>query len=299
MTWLHLLGAFMFHGVLFSFMMPARQAIIPQLVGTSQLNNAIALDAAAMSVTTMPAPALAGLLYVSIGPDGVYFVLAGMEIAAIVLTAFVPKVDRSAGNSGKPMLGEIKAGLSYIRNRHLILVLLFMGLVTTLLAFPFRILMPVFVVDVYRREADAMGLLVVLMGLGSLMGALFIATLGRGQRGIFLIAGSFISGIALLLVSTIPIYFAAVGIMVLLGLGDAARRTVNQALIMEQVEDEYRGRVMSVFMMNFGLIPLGVVPAALIAEWLGGQVSIGILAVLLLVVSSVVLITQKQLRETP
>ena len=179
------------------------------------------------------------------------------------------------------------------------LVLLFIGLGTTLLAFPFRILMPVFVVDVYGRAADSMGLLVALMGLGSLVGALSIASLGKGQRGLLLIAGSFLSGIALLLVSTIPVYFAAVGIMVLLGLGDAARRTINQALIMEQVEDEYRERVMSVFMMNFGLIPLGVLPAAAVAEWLGAQVSIGILAVLLLVVTSIVLVTQKQLRQTP
>ena len=68
---------------------------------------------------------------------------------------------------------------------------------------------------------------------------------------------------------------------------------------MEEVEDEYRGRVMSVFMMNFGLIPLGVLPAAVIAEWLGVRVSIGILAVLLLVITSIILVTQKQLRETP
>ena len=178
-------------------------------------------------------------------------------------------------------------------------MLLFIGLATTLLASPFRVLMPVFVVDVYHRDADSMGLLLALMGLGSLLGALFIASLGRGKRGLLLIAGSFVSGIALLLVSTVPVYFAALAIIVSIGLGDAGRRALNQALIMEQVEDEYRGRVMSVFMMNFGLIPLSVIPAAAVAEWRGGQVSIGILAVLLLVVTSIVLVTQKQLRETP
>ena len=298
-TWVHLLGAFMLQGFLFAFMMPARQAFIPQLVGANRLSNAIALDAAGMSVTTMVAPAAAGFLYVALGPEGVYFVIAGMEFSAVVLTAFIANLDSSSVKSSKPMLGEIAAGLSYIRSRHLVLILLIMGLVTTLLAFPFRILMPVFVVDVYHREADAMGLLVALMGLGSLLGALFIASLGKGQRGLLLIVGSFLSGIALLLVSTIPIYFAAVGIMVLLGLGDAGRRTINQALIMEEVDDGYRGRVMSVFMMNFGLIPLGVLPAAAVAEWLGGQVAVGILAVLLLVVSSIVLVTQKQLRQIP
>ena len=198
-TWLHLLGAFMFHGVLFAFMIPARQALIPQLVGREQLNNAIALDAAAMSVATMVAPAAAGLLYVTIGPGGLYFIIALMELSAVVLTAFIAHVDGSSVRSSKPMLGEIAAGLSYIWQRPLVLVLLFMGLATILLAFPFRVLMAVFVVDVYGRAADSMGLLVAVMGVGSLLGALCIASLGKGQRGLLLIVGSFLSGIALLL----------------------------------------------------------------------------------------------------
>ena len=85
--------------------------------------------------------------------------------------------------------------------------------------------------------------------------------------------------------------------MIILGLGDAIRRTLNQTLILEIVEDQYRGRVMSVFMMIFGLMPLGVVPGGLAIELLGGQAAIAILAVGLLVVSVVLLITQKQLRE--
>ncbi len=94
-------------------------------------------------------------------------------------------------------------------------------------------------------------------------------------------------------------YFVAVGIMLLLGLGDAGRRTLNQSLIMEQVEDRYRGRMMSVFMMNFGLMPLGVLTAGLVAEILGGQWAIGILAVALLVFTTIILVTQRRLRQMP
>ena len=67
-TWVHLLVASMFQGALFSFLMPARYAIIPTLVGRENLNNAMALSAAAMSVTTLVAPAVAGVLYASSGP---------------------------------------------------------------------------------------------------------------------------------------------------------------------------------------------------------------------------------------
>ena len=68
---------------------------------------------------------------------------------------------------------------------------------------------------------------------------------------------------------------------------------------MEEVEDRYRGRVMSVFMLNFGLMPLGVLPAGTLAEYLGGQAMVGILAVLLLGVTTLVLVTQRRLREMP
>ena len=85
--------------------------------------------------------------------------------------------------------------------------------------------------------------------------------------------------------------------MIPLGLGDAGRRTLNQSLIMEIVEDRFRGRVMSVFMLNFGLMPLAVLPTAIMVDIFGGRVIIGILAVLLFVVTTLVLITQKELRE--
>ena len=100
-----------------------------------------------------------------------------------------------------------------------------------------------------------------------------------------------------MLVAAIPLYYAAAGLMILLGLGDAGRRTLNQALIMEEVDDQYRGRVMSVFMMNFGLMPLGVLPAGVLAERFGGQFAVMLLGVLLLLTTIAVLATQRRLRE--
>lgn len=298
-TWVHLLVASVLNGALFSFMMPARQAIIPQLVGREQVSNAMALNASGMSIATLTAPSVAGVLYAVIGPAGVYYLMAAMALVAVVMTGMIPKLGGGPIKTDVPMVRDIKEGLSYIRQSPLVLVLLVMGLSTTLLAMPFRSLMPVFVVDVYRRGPESLGLLMSIMGVGSLVGSLFIASLGRSRRGLLLIGGSYISGIALVLVALFPSYAAAVGFMVLLGLGDAGRRTLNQALIMEEVEDQYRGRVMSVFMMNFGLMPLGVLPAGIAAEFLGGRAAIGILAVLLLLTTTTILVTQRRLREMP
>ena len=296
-TWIHLLSVSMIQGAQFAFLMPARQALVPQLVGRDNLTNAMSLDAAAMSVTTLLAPSIGGVLYTRIGPAGVYFLIAGCGMVAVMFTAFVSASGGSAGRPSVPMKSDIIEGLRYVVRSPVVLILLMMGLATALLAMPFRFLMPVFVVDVYHRGPESLGLLVTIMGVGSLFGALFIASIGRRRRGLLLIFGSFITSVALLLVASIPIYYAAAGFMVLLGLGDAGRRTLNQALIMEEVEDRYRGRVMSVFMMNFGLMPLGVLPAGAIAQRWGGQFAIGLLGVLLLVTTFAILLTQRRLRK--
>ena len=120
---------------------------------------------------------------------------------------------------------------------------------------------------------------------------------GCTTRGFILIVTCFVSAIGLLLVATIPFYYAAVVFMLIIGLGDAGRRNLNMALIMEITEDQYRGRVMSVFMMNFGLIPLGVLPMAIVADLVGAQVAVGLFATLLLVTSSAIFATQRRLRE--
>ena len=211
----------------------------------------------------------------------------------------IPKSGSGASRRPAPVASDIWEGLVHIWRSPLVLILLIMGLATSLLAMPFRFLMPIFVVDVYRTGPEAMGLLVTIMGGGSLAGSLFIASLGKSRRGLLLIIGSVISGVALLLIAIIPVYAIAALLMLPLGLGDAGRRTLNQSLIMEEVEDRYRGRVMSVFMLNFGLMPLGTLPASSLAEIIGAEAVIGILAIALLAFSAIVLLTQKRLREMP
>lgn len=296
-TWYHLLATGTIKGVLWSFMGPARQAVIPELVGKDRLSNAVALNAAGMSVMTLAAPAIAGILYARIGPDGVYYLIAAMEFTAVVLTTTISMPFRVSKQRKAAMVSEIKEGLSYIRQNNLVLVLLIVGLVSVLLAQPFRFLLPVFVVDIYDRDSKAMGLMLSMIGFGSLAGSLFVASLGKGRRGWVLIAASFASAIGLLLVAAVPSYFVALAIMVMLGLGDAGRRSLNQSLIMELVDDRYRGRVMSVFMMNFGLMPLGVLPVGFAIDLVGGQTAMAILGGLMLATVVLLVVTQKSLRD--
>ena len=91
-----------------------------------------------------------------------------------------------------------------------------------------------------------------------------------------LLLTSMLSGIAILLAAITTTYAVALVIMVLLGIGDSGRRALNASLIMEETDDEYRGRVMGVYMMNFGLIPLGALPLGYIAQWFDVRLSFAV-----------------------
>jgi len=298
-SWQYLFVSAMIQGGLFAFMMPARQSIIPQLVGKENLANAMALNAAGMSAMTMGAPALAGWLYANMGPWNVYYVIAGLASMSVILTSFIPNMQRDIEQRTDIaiMFRDIGDGIRYISSQRILLVLLLVGLVTTMLAMPFRFIMPVFVVDIYKMGPQAMGLLVGMMGVGALVGALYVAAVGRKNRGKLLILSSFLSAIGLLLVAIVPIYSFGLVVMLLLGLGDTGRMTINQSLLMEIADEKYRGRVMSIYMLNFGLMPLGVYPAGILSDVLGGQIVVGAMGLMLLVIAVVILFTQHHLRR--
>ncbi|HIK98407.1 MAG TPA: MFS transporter, partial [Dehalococcoidia bacterium] len=93
LTWQYLLVASMIQGLYFAFMMPARQLMIQKTVGKELMSNAVSLNSAAMSLTTMVAPAIGGVLYGFVGPEGVYLVVACLNIVAIMFMTQLPRFD--------------------------------------------------------------------------------------------------------------------------------------------------------------------------------------------------------------
>jgi predicted MFS family arabinose efflux permease len=151
------------------------------------------------------------------------------------------------------------------------------ALSTALLAMPFRTLLPVQIEEVFKLEVEALGLMLSMIGVGALFGSLVIASLSRNsRRGWVLLITSMLSGGAILLAAFTTSYSVALVIMILLGVGDSGRRALNSSLIMEQTDDEHRGRVMGVYMMNFGLIPLGAIPLGFITAFLDVRVAFAI-----------------------
>ncbi len=296
-SWVHLLVAAIAQGAMWSFWGPANNALIPQLVGIDRIGNAVALNATSISIMVLLGPAVGGVLYATTGPEGAYFAITGARIVALLLTSLVHRPPREERTTGVSMVSEIASGLKYVLASPLVLLLLAMGLSIVVLVQPFGYLLPTFVGDVYERSSESYGLLLSIGGLGSLVGTLIIASMGKWKRGLVLISGSLVTGVSIILIAALPYYGAALAIMLFLGLGESARRALTQALILEQVDDLFRGRVMSLYMMEFGLMVLGVVPAGFAIDRFGSQPVFAVMGAMLLTVAIVVLVTQKRLRD--
>ena len=131
--WVHLFFASLLQGMTFAFQMPARQAILPRLVGKENITNAVALNSAGMGVMTIIAPGIAGVLYGFAGPESVYFAVAGISALAVVLTSRLPRFLPELNSAKKNVFEDISEGLKYTWNNRLVFVLLISGLTSALL----------------------------------------------------------------------------------------------------------------------------------------------------------------------
>ncbi len=296
-TWFHLLASGMLHGGVWAFMSPARQGLIRDLVGRERLANAVALTGAGLSVVSLVAPALGGVLYTLLGPDGASYLSAAIGLGSVVLIGVIPRQPRAAAAARSNVIHEIGSGLSYIWKDKLTLMVIGTVFATMMLIYPVLTLLPVLVRDVFHRGSEAFGLLVSMLGLGSLAGSLAAAWLGRWRRGLLLIMGNAAAGAALVAVAYVQLWHAAVAIMVIVGLSEAGRRALSQALIMERVDDEHQGRVISVYTMSFGLTPIGALPAGFAVDLIGIGPTIALLGGIMLGVSAIVFTTQRGLRQ--
>ena len=289
-TWYHLLAASAMQGSVMPLVMPARQAITPQLVGMDRLTNAIALNAMVMSLTTMAVPVMAGTLIAEIGVEPVYYVIAGMYVLAVLFTTRLPKVEVPPRGRQTTVFGDIRDGFRYVFDNRVILVLLILSFATIIFAMPIRFILPIFAKEVFMVEADGLGVMMSAMGLGSLGGTLVIAFIGKvSRRGLALAVSGMLSGLVLLGFAAtsyfVPVFATGIAILVVVGMIQASRMTLTSSLMMEYTNQEYRGRVMSIFGLNMGIMPAGVLPVTLVAERLGAPVALGIMAGMLIFVA--------------
>ena len=291
----HLIVASVAQGIMWAFLVPARQSLIPDLVEEKLTVNAIALSGSGMALMTFLGPGIGGFLYELFGPGFVYIFICLLFVAALISNQFLPNtfVGSKKNNSRTK---QIKEGIVYIKKNNILTWLLLIAMITTILTMPLRNLMPVLMDELFSKGADAVGLMLSIIGLGSLVGSLIFAGLKKGVRGFALIGSLLISGIAILVTSLSGIYVLIIIMMFFLGIGDAGRRSLNNALLMEEADPEYRGRVNGVYTMNFGLMPLGTIPVAAIASRYGIDIAFLGSSLLLIIFSLSCFIFAKKIR---
>lgn len=296
-NWGYLLAVSVAQGAMFAMQMPARQAAIPTLVGRDRMSNAIALNAMAMGLMNLAGPSIGGLLYGLFGPETVYVTCAAMGILAVAMTGMLPRMYPAADAVKKRMLRSLADGFSYIGRDRLLMVLLVQSVIVAMLSMPVRMQIAVIGKDIYGSEPSGIGWLTAAAGVGGLIGAIGIAGLRTGQRrGLVLLISAVLSAAAIVLMGTLPIYAVGIGAMVGIGLGESGRWALGQSLIMEQTEDAYRARVMSVLMMTFGLLPMGLLPLGAAMEGFGSQTAVLGMGIALMAVSAIFLLFSRSVR---
>ncbi|MFC2035301.1 MFS transporter [Chloroflexota bacterium] len=294
----HLVTAALLLGAVFSFNMPARQAIIPELVGEQSLMNAIALNSAAMNLTRVAAPALAGLLVGIVGVSGVYWIVTGCYVVSIGSLSMIRVTAKKAVKPSTSMRKDLVAGLSFVRHNPTILTLLTMAIIPVVFGMSYQMLMPIFARNVLDVGASGYGALMSAAGLGALIGSLGIASIGNFQRkGLLLLGFGLVFGVTLILFSISSVFSLSLVILVGVGIGSTGYMALNNTLIQLKTPSEMRGRVMSLFMMTVGLVPLGTLPSGAIAEVTGVAPVVGVSGAILLVFMVVMALTQPRVRK--
>ena len=298
LRWEHLLAAAFAQGVTSGLMMPARQAMPPEIVQPSLLQNAVSLNTANMNVMRLLGPALAGVLLAVTEAEWAYTIMTVLFVISIVLLARVPKrAPRPRSMSAANVLRELREGFSYIRRTPTVFSLLAVGFTTSLLGMPYIRLMPGFVADVLNGDSAQLGILMSLAGFGSLTGALALASLRSRRRGRLLLLSMVVMGLGLTAFSASTIFVLSIVVMFVVGIGEAGRQALNVVLIHQYADDAYRGRVMSVLMTQVATMALGAFIVGLIAEVFGPQVGLGSFALLLVLVAIALHLFVPRVRE--
>ncbi len=295
-SWWILAVASLLQGSVMGLMIPSRQAIIPEIVSEEQLMNAISLDALGMNTLRLVAPALSGFLIDAFDFEAVYYVMTGMYLMGVVFIAFMPLTGTIAIHGGNALV-DIKEGLKYIRHETTILLLLLFTLFVVVLSMPYITLIPIFAEDILKVGASGMGILISASGVGAVTGSLVLASLPDKKRGVMLLVSGLLLGLALTYFSFSSSWPLSLTLMVFVGVGGTGRMTLGNTLIQYYVDDEHRGRVMSVYMMEFGLTSFGTFAAGLIAEAVGAQWALGGFAMVLVLVSILALAFVPRIRK--
>ena len=279
---------------------PARQAFVVELVGKEDLSNAIALNSGIFHGARVIGPALAGILVASVGIS-ISFFLNGASFFAVLaglylMDATLIRKTRAEGEDAKDLLGGVR---HLAANRIPTAVVILISL-SSLLAMPYYVLVPVFAKEILGRDAGAYGALMSAAGVGAVLGSLHAASArGSRRKGALLTAGSFAFPVLLLAFALSRSYPLSLLLLAAVGFAFVIQNAPANSLIQSLVPDNLRGRVMAIYVcLLLGLMRVGGLLAGLLAQAFTAPVALAALSVAALLAALAVSARYPELRRT-
>jgi MFS family permease len=254
----HLIAISLSTGVLLSFDIPSRHAMLPNLVDKVHMVNAIALYSFLSVASSILGPGFFGPLVHISGIEGL-FILIGISY---LLTVYMMSLMDPRPHGQRPTIGnmthDLLDGLLYVKTHKGILTLLIMGIVAGIFGQSFINLLPVFAKEVLKSGVNGYSLLLFSLGIGGIIGVLLVAGVAKSRSApVFLISGGIGFSLFLLAFSQSKSILSALILIALLGLFELVFQTMNKILVQSMVDEKFRGRVMSVHQLTWGSTAIG------------------------------------------
>ena len=268
-----------FNGTVLALSMPARQAFVPEIIPERLIFTAMALNTTGWNLSRIIGPAFAGLLIAwlaggdktsTYGVGIVYVVIASLYLFSALTVLKVDRPGKTQRNRDGDSWSDMREGLRYVVEHPPVFALIVLSILPFLFGMPLNTLLPAFNQDVLQGHADDLGYLISAMGGGAIIGSLLMATMGdMRNKGFWLIVSCLGWGVVTAAFGAFDAQVAALVLIAVIGLLSSWNMSLNRGMLQMQVEDHMRGRIMSIDMMSHGLMPLGVFPISLIAEYYG------------------------------
>lgn len=275
---------------------PSRQAIISELVGKDRIMNAISLSNMGRNIFRLGSPALAGFFIDAFGFASVYYFTASLNLTSGILTIFLPLSGKSE-RKGSNAFAQFKDGLNYIRQETTLLLVLVLSTSMVLLSWPYIRMLPIFVDDILKVGATGMGILISVSTIGGLVASLIMASIPSRKRGVLLLISGLVLGLALTGFAFSRNLYLSMAFLVLVGLGQSARMSLDNSILQSYADPKYQGRVMSLYTLEHGLSSLGPFIAGMMAGVVGVQWAVGSLAITLALIALLALVFLPKIRK--
>jgi predicted MFS family arabinose efflux permease len=294
----HLVATAMVIGAIFPFTMPARTAVVVNIIGKRGLQNAMALSMGGMNATRILGPTLSGFMVPVLGVAGAFSIGIVLYAIALLCLLGVHRCPPPEDARDRSVLEDLGDGFRYVGGNRLVLVLLAFGILPMFLAMPFQTLLVVFTEEVWQVGTRGLGILSAVSGLGGLLGSVYVAQLSEMRGRLDLMLGSLVAFASFLLAFAMsPWFLLGLPLVLIANVFSSVFGTLNNAAIQLLIPDRVRGRVSSFLMMSFGLTPLGTLPMAAVAERFGAPVAVAGASLLVIAVGLVFFASSASLRS--